>query len=142
MAVKPYLAAALVVGLALPAYAAPPAQNANKPIVREGEITTPQGIVTYAFRLEPGRYRVMLTADPKAALVVYPPETFDEVPVPCGDNIAATNPASGVAGPARCDVTVRSTGSIGVSIEPRDFTTGEVLTYTVRVKRIGPPSRG
>src|SRR5690349_7938596 len=59
----------------------------------------------------------MLTADPKAALVVYPPETFDEVPVRCADNIAATNATSGVAGPAICDVTVRSTGSIGVSIE-------------------------
>jgi hypothetical protein len=46
MAVKPYLAAAVFVALALPAYAIPPAQNANSPIVRQGEITTPPGIVT------------------------------------------------------------------------------------------------
>ena len=110
MAVKPSLAAALPRRLGVARLRGTAGAEYQRPDRPAGRIAPPQGIVTYAFRLEPGRYRVMLTADPKAALVVYPARDVDEVPVPCADDIAATNATSGVASPAICDVTVEEYG--------------------------------
>jgi hypothetical protein len=136
---KLYPAIAIAVGLAASsaAFAAKPAQpNSNKPVVFSGTFDMPDSHITYAVPLEPGYYEVRLQADPKAELRVYPPETFDEIPVPCTDSVASTHPETDESDPAECTVQVRTAGQIGVTIEPIDLPEGDVLSYKVRIKRI------